>query len=739
MNIISIYGDEILRLCIGILTIVIITNYLKSVNIIFDSRVHLKNIDTIKSSENVSDKLDELGYKYRWSLLILSISSIVLYVLYSLINLPISDITIFLILIMPSIFLILLSEFKHPKYAKIFKISKYISVLVFMGFVWISIKYYQYSSISNILLYFCYVGGLFIAIAYYWNDLIYEFGKFHCVIQFLLRMTNNIYYFNPFKNYVIENYNHRKDEDIEVNDKTDCFGTLNKINMIEEGFKNQILNNHKIIALYGNWGSGKSSIIRTLIEKFDESRNFDENTEIKRLWESFKDMFHIFKPLKEKHKSILCIKFDAWEYENEENISYALLCHIVNELEKNADIKFGIRTVKNKLLKSGAIVLKSVSINTEYNNIGFNFNFEYNNEKYIEVENLKNGLDEISRILKENNKRLIVFIDELDRCERENILKFLSSLKLFFTDGENINYICAVDKEAVAEALEHKYCDGEKAEEYLEKIFNFSFNMPKTFDVKNFIGQYEFFNNDNAEKLAKFFEAINFTTPRHLKKVLNKYEYLVKIKNSNINNMDLIPGIITGNNDNNEYLFDTIFVLYFIILYEFYYDKYLEIKNYEDKLAKYSKYQIKYINYPPASGKDDNENDNKPAIELIMERLKHDSYNEITFGEIYESIIFNEPYFEKIDDLIKLITIFTPSELKNKQCYITYAGYSDVVFDYISQFKYEKNEILIDFCRFLVDEYSSGGHPPQILNYNGYERNYTYKYINLFKMAETLL
>lgn len=65
MNIISIYGDEILRLCIGILTIVIITNYLKSVNIIFDSRVHLKNIDTIKSSENVSDKLDELGYKYR--------------------------------------------------------------------------------------------------------------------------------------------------------------------------------------------------------------------------------------------------------------------------------------------------------------------------------------------------------------------------------------------------------------------------------------------------------------------------------------------------------------------------------------------------------------------------------------------------------------------------------------------------------------------------------------------------
>ncbi|WP_421077596.1 P-loop NTPase fold protein [Methanothermococcus sp. Ax23] len=692
-----------------------------------------------------------------------------------------------------------------------------------------------------------------IAIAYYWNNLIYESGKFHCVIQFLLRMFNNIYYFNPFKDYVIENYNHCKDEDIEVNDKTDCFGTLNKINMIEEGFKNKILHNHKIIALYGNWGSGKSSIIRTLIEKFDESRNFDENAEIKRLWESFKDFIHIFRPSIEKHESILCIKFDAWEYENEENISYALLCHIVNELEKNADVKFGIRAIKNEVLKSGAVVLKSVGVSVEHFN--FNFNFECDSEeKYKEVENLKNGLNKISEILSENNKRLIVFIDELDRCERENILKFLSSLKLFFTSGGNINYICAVDKEAVAEALEHKYNDGKKAEEYLEKIFNFSFNMPKKFNnVEKFIRQYEYFNNDEiAEKLAKFFEAINFTIPRHLKKVLNKYNYLVKIKTSNKIDKDLknlIPDIIRyphmmqiskitlseyhyyikkNKQLYNEYIFDTIFVLYFIIIYEFYYKKYLEISNIDDKLNNYAQY-FKNIGWDELNNSNLHNKPQKAIIEQILKKYidsnefnksfynlfeKYDAFKpynneEFVFNLYDENKTYNEleKLWYKNKELLKLINIFTPM-INNKKgeygiydislkkiippidnweyvddeflespdyisnftidssmqsyrykCISDFDAYSynmddmketeinSMVYDmskdaiisnlnkYIEQFEYKNNEILIDFCKYLISNEFFEIIEKEKRTY----KNDNYNFKTLFEMVETLL
>ncbi|AEH07512.1 KAP family P-loop NTPase fold protein [Methanothermococcus okinawensis] len=318
-----------------------------------------------------------------------------------------------------------------------------------------------------------------------------------------------------------KNYSIKTDEPIPLTEKTDFFETRKKIEVIKESFQSNILKDYKIIALYGNWGSGKSSIIKTLMAELSENyteeiiNNYGNLIELYSITKMLKMLKMHLKNTKVKKESFIAIKFDAWDYENEENVAYALLNKIIEELEKYADIKFGIKAIKNEILKSGAVVLKSVNVNTGF----FNLNFECGSERYKEVENLKNGLNKISEILSKNNKRLIVFIDELDRCERENILKFLASLKLFFTSGDNINYICAVDKEAVKEALKHKYNDGEKAEEYLEKIFNFSFNMPKTFNVKKFIMQYRFFNNDKiAERLAKFFETINFTNPRHLRK-----------------------------------------------------------------------------------------------------------------------------------------------------------------------------------------------------------------------------
>ncbi|XRP97240.1 KAP family P-loop NTPase fold protein [Methanocaldococcus sp. 16A] len=519
------------------------------------------------------------------------------------------------------------------------------------------------------------------------------------------------------------NYDHKIDEPIPLTKDTDCFDTLKKVEMIKEGISKNILNSYKIIALYGNWGCGKSSVIKTLMKELDSENKviqcIKKDYGIKKLTELI--INELSNESINKKEKLILIKFDAWEYENEDNIAYALLNKIIEELEKDADIKYEIKAIKNEILKSGAIVLKSVSVNAGF----FGFNFECGNERYKEVENLKNGLNKISNILSKNNKRLIVFIDELDRCEKENILKFLSSLKLFFTSGDNINYICAVDKEAVKEALEHKYNDGEKAEEYLEKIFNFSFNMPKTFNVEKFVKQYGF-NDYDAKKLAEFFEAINFTNPRHLKKVLNKYDYLVKIKISNkISDelKNLIPDIITGNNDG--YLFDTIFTLYFIILYVFYPEKYKEIKNYEDKLAKYSKYHV--VSEGGYSKSKKETGDGYKSIDIIMDDLKHVNYNKITFEEMYKSITKDKHANPDREDLVKLITIFTPSEIKTNKFHIEYGNYLS---KYIDQFEHDENEILINFCKFLLLK-------DHILKCDEYKSNY--KYINLFKMVETLL
>ena len=73
-------------------------------------------------------------------------------------------------------------------------------------------------------------------------------------------------------------------------------------------------------------------------------------------------------------------------------------------------------------------------------------------------------------------KKLIILIDDLDRCDVENSLQILSVLKLFL-DIENIICIAAVDYKRLENAWLRKYTIQDKmhqndAKQYLDKIFS---------------------------------------------------------------------------------------------------------------------------------------------------------------------------------------------------------------------------------------------------------------------------
>jgi ABC-type dipeptide/oligopeptide/nickel transport system ATPase component len=595
--------------------------------------------------------------------------------------------------------MVLSSNISYNKIKVYFKnmyveIIVFIILIVFLILISIFVNFAPYTPYI-----FCLFGGLCLGLCYKYN-LIYEFiahifEKF-CKSNRILN-KNSESSKNDFNNYKSDKHTILKDE------TDDYFGVWNKLNAIDDVLiKTDVLLSHKIIALYGNWGSGKSSIVETLIDRYKEAN--------KKLETTFNS--------KSINEELITIKFDAWKYEKEDNLPYALLDFILSKLENHKKANLGIRTkikiIKDKLLKSGKIVFKSIGAKFEF--FGIEIGLEQDDDKRKEIDNLFEGFNILSNILKKNNKRLIVFIDDLDRCEVENVLNLLSSIKLLFASGDNINYFCAVDKEAVSKALKNKYDDKVKSEEYLEKIFNFSFHMPE-YSVEKFVKQYEFFNNDEiAKKLAEFFKAINFTNPRHLKKVLNKYEYLINVKNSeNISNnlSELIPDIIGSKGEG--YLLDTIFVLYFIILYEFYYEKYLEIKNYEDKLTNYSK---NFYNY-----RDSKEIPQLMGEQHIKKLFKMDS--NILFKEIYELLKTKN---EK--ERFKIMNLFTPhttTKLPTSHQFNIYDA------EYLNYFKRKNNEILIDFCKYLSNEFF------EVVNENKEYKNENYKFKTLFEMAETLL
>ena len=353
---------------------------------------------------------------------------------------------------------------------------------------------------------------------------------------------------------------------LKLDKENDLFGNLEKANFLKTFLEENIeyIRKNNMIVLYGNWGSGKTTMFYAIKERINTDFYFP-------------------------------IIFNAWRCERDGNLAYSLYEFLLDKLEIGGDELKKAREIGKAVLKG---VLKSVKLIEKIIEV-----YEENLDKKEEVSSYKKISDfeeMFNKIIKEfyskTNRYLLIFIDELDRCEPLAILNLLSSIKILLTlgrestleqDKSKIMFLCGVDRNAVTKAVDIQFKDKIKAEEYLEKIFDISFNMPVRYETKTIIEKYF---GKHSDAIAKFINYINFCNPRHLKKIINKYLILSQIKrNKDSKYSEFIPNIIAGEKG---YLFDKIMVLYFIILYEFYNDKFYEIKNYDEKISNYIDYLV---------------------------------------------------------------------------------------------------------------------------------------------------
>lgn len=486
------------------------------------------------------------------------------------------------------------------------------------------------------------------------------------------------------------------DNPIILDEHKDLLGTIKKVKLLKEFFDNHenFLNEEKMMAIYGEWGSGKSSIMKTLIESDDPIYRLNKD--------NFRPLF-----------------FKAWKYESDDNLAFSLFEFIMEEInsswkeEAKDKIEEIYSTIKG-FAKGVKLNLGVVSLSTD-KAIG---DIEKLHKKRLEEQSFykrKNEFEKaFNKLLENEDKKIVVFIDDLDRCESENILNLLSAIKLFFTLGKNIIFVCGIDKNAVKRALKIRYGnDDEKAEEYLEKIFNISFSMPKRPELQKLI-QYYFGEHQSLNYIETFFKYIDFNTPRHLKKILNKYSILAKIKEDQESEFkQLIPNIITNENNDNieDKVFNTMYVLYIIILYEFYNDKYYVLKNYQRKL---NNYRMKIL-YKDTSGKQSSFNP-EHTIKLNLNELKLD-------------FLLKED--NKNDDISKL-AIFTPKLNEKVEVNWIMSMNGDVTTQNKGGFlQIFPEDILLKFAKFIFLEILDKDVDIELDN------NYYYK--ELFEMAEVLL
>ncbi len=234
-----------------------------------------------------------------------------------------------------------------------------------------------------------------------------------------------------------------------------------------------------VIAIHGEWGSGKSSLLLTTKKKVDE-KILQNNLKMKTVY------------------------FDAWQYEGS-NQAAALVYNMAKPIEG-----LGPSTANN-IGRLAIDVLSRNVVNMSYKELKEHFTSGITATEILS-EKIKTLLDQSLP-----GGRLIVMIDDLDRCTIENTLDILNSIKLFLY-LEKCIFVIAVDMKKIELAWKARYGKDEEllkeGTSYLEKIFQIKTNVPakSTSQMKEYLVELMPAHQDLAELMAK-------AGPRNLRQI----------------------------------------------------------------------------------------------------------------------------------------------------------------------------------------------------------------------------
>ncbi len=255
------------------------------------------------------------------------------------------------------------------------------------------------------------------------------------------------------------------------------------------------------VGIFGLWGAGKSTLLNLI------GKNYGGN------------------------KDVIYVSINAWMFENYEDAKTAIMEALLRELKDNEKIPDKIRKSFVSLIKkidflkvgtkvaataapaiasfvtgnplpmvlnlpNGAkeieTVIKSVSDSVK----GIKDDYLKNDEIVDDsvVNNIRNFKNEFEKTLEsEEINRVVVLIDDLDRCQPERIIETLEAIKLFLS-VKKTSFIIAADENVIQYAIKKKYpnIDGfniELDKEYIEKMIQVPIQIPElsSKDVQNYL------------------------------------------------------------------------------------------------------------------------------------------------------------------------------------------------------------------------------------------------------------
>ncbi len=320
-------------------------------------------------------------------------------------------------------------------------------------------------------------------------------------------------------------------------EKEDKFQRYNFSKRIAETIINRTSSDSIVIGLYGAWGEGKTSVL-----------NF------------------IKQELNPHHPSVIHFTFNPWRFTDEAALLTSFFNTLASELKKS--IKEENSTEEKSKKKTSWFGEKKGHLKTNTETIGEIIQ-EYGKVvsifgageaaeaigkaiSNVDIEKLKGRIE---RLLADNKKRIVIFIDDIDRLEKSEIHAIFRLVKLT-GDFAYTTYLLSFDENMVSSAIGERFGTGDQKAglNFLEKIIQIPLKLPlaQKAALKNYCfklveqslnsSEIVLTEEEGQEFVRKFTSnfLIRLTTPRLAVRYGNTLSFSLPLLKGEVNYVDLL-------------------------------------------------------------------------------------------------------------------------------------------------------------------------------------------------------
>jgi hypothetical protein len=219
------------------------------------------------------------------------------------------------------------------------------------------------------------------------------------------------------------------------------------------------------IGVFGDWGTGKTSLMRLI-----ESRLASD-------------------------PRIVTVWFNAWRYEKEEHPIVPLVGTIIQELERHQSLKRNLGDTGKSLIRALRAIAYGFSAKSKVKVPGFaeveasfvakdmiDRDERQKTDPLLDRSLYYGAFNSLDTVQLKDELRVVILIDDLDRCFPDQAIRLLESIKLVLAQPGFI-FVLGVARRVVEGYLQHRYTaeygiSDFKGQLYLDKIVQLPFHLP---------------------------------------------------------------------------------------------------------------------------------------------------------------------------------------------------------------------------------------------------------------------